>query len=124
MENREYQNWILANLKKGLRYKFLYWFADNITRANYADFLWPDKPVSFRAHFMFHTAKSFNGFSEGKPLTAPHSKLGFNPLHCCWCGEERECSDYRLGIDREALHAAQRRDYYNRTKLATKSHPK
>lgn len=93
---KDYQNYILDMLKAGHRYKFLYWFADNITRANYADFMWPDQPIGFRAHFMFHTPKENNGFSDGEHMTAKH---GFY-LHCCWCGEEMECSDTRIGISR------------------------
>ncbi len=90
------QDFILERLKKGDRYKFLYWFADNITRANYADFLWPDKSIQFRHHFMFHTPKENNGFSDGKHVSAehmPHSP--FDMSHCCWCGEDRDCSNAR-----------------------------
>lgn len=54
------QKWVLAGLKAGLRYKILYLLADNITRANYADFLWPEWCIPFRAHFMFHTPKENN----------------------------------------------------------------
>lgn len=97
---RDYQNYILDMLKAGYRYKFLYWFADNITRANYADFMWPDKPIPFRAHFMFHTPKENNGFSDGKHLTGEHNRFWPALNHCCWCGDSRDCSDHRLGIDR------------------------
>jgi hypothetical protein len=90
---RDHQNWILEMLKAGHRWKFLYWFADNITRANYADFLWPSQPISFRAHFMFHTPKINNGFHDGEHMTARHSY--FNARHCCWCGNERECANIR-----------------------------
>ena len=89
---REIQDWVLAALKEGLRYKILYLLADNITRAHYADFLWPKNTVRFRAHFMFHTDKSFNGFSSGEKLTQPHG----NVRHCCWCGDQPQCAAVRI----------------------------
>lgn len=77
----EKQRNILKRLKERTASEEDYAAADNITRANYADLLWPDQPVEFRAHFMFHTDKNFNGFSDGKRGGTDRYKLNY----CKYC---------------------------------------
>ena len=61
------QGFVLCRLKRGN----FFWsiFADNITLARFADFKYPDKSVSFKCHFTFHSKRHFNSCKyciEGK----------------------------------------------------------
>lgn len=73
---------ILDRLKSNSALRLDYFMANSITRAKYADYIWADKSIEFRCHFMFHTEKIFNGFSDGKKMT--NKKHGYLD-HCCYC---------------------------------------
>lgn len=59
---RDFQDRILERLKSGEATVLERLLADNVTRAKYADFLWPEHDVGFRCHFMFHADFWFSGF--------------------------------------------------------------
>jgi len=63
--DNKFQNKILTRLLDGTAVEEDFMCANNITRARYANVLWKSFGDKEKCHFMFHTEKRFNGFSDG-----------------------------------------------------------
>jgi hypothetical protein len=106
---RTLQNKILEKLKQNKATFSDRVLADNITRANYADFIWADKSVCLRAHFMFHTSRMFNGFSDGKKNKYCHYCYPpFRPTDgvlttYCYCDIDWETREITCNVCKEKI---------------------